>query len=169
MRAVVVYESLWGNTAAVARAIAEGIGSDARALSTAEAVGDALAGVDLLVAGAPAHYHLLPSAKSRATAATNPGELGPPDLSHPPMREWLAGLPRGRGKGHSAAFDTSIAGFWGGGATPRIRRGLNRAGYRPMMKSRDFIIETDTGMLREGELEQARAWGVQIAAAVRER
>ena len=35
MKAVVVYESLWGNTAAVARAIAEGIGPDAQALTNA--------------------------------------------------------------------------------------------------------------------------------------
>jgi flavodoxin len=40
MKAIVVYESHWGNTAAVARAIAEGIGPDARVLSTAEATGD---------------------------------------------------------------------------------------------------------------------------------
>ena len=33
MKAIVVYVSLWGNTAAVARAIAEGIGPEARALS----------------------------------------------------------------------------------------------------------------------------------------
>jgi len=36
----------------VARAIAEGIGPEARALSTTEATGAALAGVDLIVAGA---------------------------------------------------------------------------------------------------------------------
>ena len=30
MRAVVVYESLWGSTAAVARAIAEGLGAEAQ-------------------------------------------------------------------------------------------------------------------------------------------
>lgn len=35
MKAVVVYESLWGNTARIARATAEGIGPEARALSTA--------------------------------------------------------------------------------------------------------------------------------------
>ena len=35
MKAIVVYESMWGNTAAIARAIAEGIGPEARALSTA--------------------------------------------------------------------------------------------------------------------------------------
>ena len=34
---VVVYESLWGNTAAVADAIAEGLGPEAKVLSTAQA------------------------------------------------------------------------------------------------------------------------------------
>ena len=53
MNAIVVYESHWGNTAAVARAIAEGIGPAARALSTAEASAQAIDGVDLIVAGAP--------------------------------------------------------------------------------------------------------------------
>jgi hypothetical protein len=37
MKTIVVYESLWGNTAAIALAIAEGIGPEARAPSTAEA------------------------------------------------------------------------------------------------------------------------------------
>jgi flavorubredoxin len=44
MKAVVVYESLWGNTAEVARAIAEGIAPEARALSTAEATNEAITG-----------------------------------------------------------------------------------------------------------------------------
>ena len=53
MNAVVVYESHWGNTAAVARAIAEGIGPGARALTTDEATPAVLAEADLLVVGAP--------------------------------------------------------------------------------------------------------------------
>ena len=65
MKAVVVYESLWGNTAAVARAIAEGIGPEARALSTAEATGEAMTGVDLIVAGAPVLGFKLPTEKMR--------------------------------------------------------------------------------------------------------
>ena len=51
MKAIVVYESHWGNTAAIARAIAEGLGPEARALSTAEATGEAVAGADLIVRG----------------------------------------------------------------------------------------------------------------------
>src|SRR5665647_2453992 len=46
------YESLWGNTAAVARAIAEGLGPEARALTTAEATTDVVAGADVIVASA---------------------------------------------------------------------------------------------------------------------
>jgi len=37
MKAIVVFESLWGNTAAIARAIADGLGPAARALSAAAA------------------------------------------------------------------------------------------------------------------------------------
>jgi len=61
MKAVVVYESLWGNTAAVARAIADGIGPEAQALSTAEAIGEALTGVDLIIAGSPVLGFRLPT------------------------------------------------------------------------------------------------------------
>lgn len=94
MKAVVVYESLWGNTAATARAIARSLGPEARALSTAEATAEALAGADLIVAGAPVHSMSLPNDKSREWAPT--GNLGPeeapPDLSHPKMRARLWGV-----------------------------------------------------------------------------
>ena len=96
MKAVVVYESLWGNTAAVARAIAEGLGPGARALTTAEADEAALAGVDLIVAGAPVLGFKLSSEKMRAGVRANPGKApAPPDLSHPPLRARLDALPPG--------------------------------------------------------------------------
>ena len=53
MKAVVVYESHFGNTAAVARAIAEGIGADTPALNTDEATPEAIGDAELIVAGAP--------------------------------------------------------------------------------------------------------------------
>jgi flavodoxin len=61
VKVVVVYESFWGNTAAIARAVAEGFGPEACALSTAQAVAPALAGVDLIVAGSPVLGFQLPS------------------------------------------------------------------------------------------------------------
>ena len=60
MKAVVVYESHWGNTEAVARAIAEGIGPEARALNTDEATGPAVDGAELVVAGSPVMAFSLP-------------------------------------------------------------------------------------------------------------
>ena len=72
MNAVIVYESLWGNTAAVALAIVKGIGPQARVLSTAQATTDVLAGIDLLVAGAPILAFSLPIEKVREGIRANP-------------------------------------------------------------------------------------------------
>ena len=164
MRAVVVYESLWGNTAAVARAIAEGLGPDVRALSTAEASATVIAGADLIVAGAPVLAFSLPSDKMRQNLGANPGKApAPPDLSHPSMRSWLDALPKGHGR--SAAFETRI--WWSpGGATYGIVRGLERAGYRPLGRGKRFIVTGAYGPLRDGELERARLWGAELAKAM---
>ena len=73
MKAIVVYESHWGNTAAVAQAIAEGIGPEARALDTDAATGLALEGVDLIVAGSPVIAFALPREGMRAQIAGHQG------------------------------------------------------------------------------------------------
>jgi hypothetical protein len=164
MQAIVVYESLWGNTAAIARAIAGGIGPETRALSTAEASGTAIADADLIVAGAPVLAFALPSDKMRASLGADPGKAPtPPDLSHPSMRSWLDALPEGHGR--SAAFETRI--WWSpGGATAAIVHALERAGYRPVAKPRRFIVKGAYGPLRNGELERARLWGAALAQAM---
>ena len=164
MKAVVVYESLWGNTAAVARAIAEGIGPEAQALSTAEATAAAIADADLIVAGAPVLAFSLPSDRMRENLRANPGRAPtPPDLSHPSMRSWLDALPPGHGR--STAFETRI--WWSpGGATKAIVRGLERAGYRSVAKAHRFVVAGAYGPLRDGELERARLWGAELAKAM---
>jgi hypothetical protein len=161
MKAVVVYESLWGNTAAIARAIAEGIGPETRALSTSQATAAAIADADLVVAGAPLIAFSLPTDQMRANIAANPGRAPtPPDLEHPPMRAWLAALPAGHGC--AAAFETRI--WWSpGSAAKAILRGLERAGYRPLAKGQRFIVTGTYGPLRKGELERARQWGAELA------
>ena len=161
MKAVVVYESLWGNTAAIARAIAEGIGPAAHALATDEATADVIADADLIVAGAPVLGFSLPSDTIRNSIAT--GEKGAPtrpDLSHPSMRTWLATLPPGHGG--SAVFETRFR--WSpGGATGAIGSGLKRAGYRPLAKAQKFLVTGKYGPLADGELERARHWGETLA------
>ncbi len=164
MRAVVVYESLWGNTAAIARAIAEGIGPEAKALSTAEARAETVADADLIVAGAPVLGFRLPTEAMRQSVVTSERNApNPPDLSHPSMRSWLETLPPGHGR--SAAFETRI--WWSpAGATGAITDGLEDAGYPSMSKAHKFVVKGKYGPLRDGELERARQWGAELAKAM---
>jgi flavodoxin len=163
MKAVVVYESLWGNTAAIARAIAEGIGPDARALSTKEATGEAIAGADLIVAGSPLLGFSLPTEDMRENIRKTPGNGPAPDLSSPTMRSWLATVPKKAGR--SATFETRI--WWSpGSAAKTIGKALEAAGYAAAAKPERFIVTGRYGPLKDGELERARLWGVELAAAM---
>ena len=165
MKAVVVFESHWGNTAAIARAIAEGIGPEARALSTAEASNELIAGADLIVAGAPLLGFSLPTEgmlKSMgARAARDPVA---PDLSHPSMRRWLDALPKGACR--AASFETRI--WWSpGSAAKAILSRLKAAGYRPLAKAQRFIVQGKYGPLRDGELGRAKEWGTELASEMK--
>lgn len=164
MKALVVYESHWGNTAAAAKAIAEGIGHGARALTTDEADDQALANADLLVAGAPViAFGLATEGMRKQIIAGAESAPTPPDMSHPSLRSWLEALPKGRG--NAAAFETRI--WWSPrGATGSIERILKRAGYRPVSKPGRFIVQGAYGPLRDGELERARLWGAALGQAV---
>lgn len=164
MRVIVVYESHWGNTAAIARAIAAGIGSEAQALSTTDATNEIVAGVDLIVAGAPLLGFALPTEamlKSIASGAAN--DPTPPDVSHPGMRMWLDALPPGRGR--AAAFETRI--WWSpGSAAKAILKRLAAHGYVALAPAQKFIVEDKYGPLRAGEVERANAWGAALAQAM---
>ncbi len=164
MKAIVVYESHWGNTAAIARAITAGLGPGAAAVSTQEASDALVTGADLLVAGAPVLGFRLPSDGFLASLATNPGNPPTPaDFGGPARRSWPARLPAGRGGG--AAFETRL--WWSpGGATGAIVDGLMRAGYRSVDTPHRFVVKGKHGPLRDGELERARQWGAALALAL---
>jgi len=163
MKALVVYESVWGNTAAVAQAIAEGICSDARAVPTSEATAEVLADVDLLVAGAPLMGFTLPTEDTRKSIKGDKKHRdNPPDLSHPSMRSWLKTL---TGKsGFGAAFETRFSRSPGSSAK-RIEKALGAAGYLSVIQRERFIITGTYGPLKDGEIDRAREWGEMIADA----
>ncbi|WP_062464382.1 flavodoxin family protein [Demequina soli] len=168
---IVVYESLYGNTAAVAREIAAGLGEDARAMPTSEATPDVVAAARLVVAGAPVHALSLPTAKSRESARAKPQghERMAADLGHVAMREWLASLPRGARLG--AAFDTRVKGPLGHGAATAIATTLAADGYTLLDEPHGFTVHMHTSastpgaLLAAGEREAARAWGERLRAA----
>jgi flavodoxin len=160
MKAVVVYESHWGNTAKIARAVADGIGPGARVLNTDEADAAALAGADLVVAGAPVMAFGLPRDGVSAQLEKDTKAPVPADVSHPLMRTWLDTMPAG--KGWAAAFETRI--WWTPrGATGTIESKLSRAGYRRLARGERFLVNGGYGPLREGEEDRARRWGAELA------
>lgn len=163
MKAVVVYESLWGNTAAIARAVAEGLGPDARALTTDEATEPVVAEADLIVAGAPVIGFSLANDKTREGIGKSERDgPKPADTSHPSLRTWLASLPAGHAA--TAAFETRI--WWSPrGATGAIEKGLRHAGYATIAKAEKFVVDGKYGPLRDGEIERARQWGHELAVA----
>jgi hypothetical protein len=161
MKTVVVYESHWGNTEAISRAVAAGFGPGAEALTTDQASGTVVSDADLVVAGAPLIAFGLPSDKTRMGIAAESGKApSAPDLSHPSMSSWLDHLPQGEGR--SASFETRMR--WSpGGATGAIDRGLEAAGYRSVGEGRRFIVKGKYGPLHDGEIELARQWGAELA------
>ena len=161
---------MYGNTGVVARAIAEGIGPGAIAMSTAEATPAVVAAADLVVAGAPVHAMTLPSLKSRAKALASPIADGrvQANLDHPMMRDWLARLDHAQGS--AAAFDTRVRGPFGRGAAPAIAAGLTDAGFTLVAAPRGFYVDSVThdahpgALVRPGELAEALEWGRTLVA-----
>jgi len=164
MHAIVVYESVWGNTAAVARAIAEGFGPDAQAYQTDEVPQKELAAADLIVAGSPVFGFSLPTEAMRESILRSETDaITPPDLSHPSLRSWLDTLAAGHGR--SAAFETRI--WWSPrGATGAIEKRLGQCGYVPIAKAHKFVVRDKCGPLRDGELDRAREWGRELKQAL---
>src|SRR6516162_8654614 len=96
MKAVVVYESMYGNTHLVADAIAEGLRVEGEAVvvPVQEAVPELLAIADLFVVGGPTHVHAMSRATTRKAAvdaAQKPeNELTvDPDAEGPGLRDWF--------------------------------------------------------------------------------
>jgi hypothetical protein len=169
MRAVVVYESMFGNTHRVAGAIGDGI-AEVMAVTVAS-VSDATAalieGVDLVVVGGPTHVHGMSLARTRdqaqKMAADSGGELHlDDDAPGIGVREWLECLPAVDAM--AAAFDTrtNIPRLLSGAASGRIDHALRRRGLRVVATPMSFLVDT-SNHLESSELARARAWGIDIA------
>ena len=171
MRALVVYESMYGNTRVVASNIADGLRGtyEVTLVPVAAATADLIAQADLLVVGAPTHMHGLSTASSRqlarkAAAKPESGLTLDPDADGLALRDWLGELAGGHGL--AAAFDTRLAGapVLTGRASRGISRLLRRHGYRLIPPPESFVV-TKLNTLIDGEPSRARAWGEALAAA----
>jgi flavodoxin len=162
MRSVVVYESMYGNTEAIARAIAAGLAAygQAEAVVVDDADRAAIDEVDLLVVGTPTHAWGLPRERTWESdgAGARRGRL---------VRDWLTGVSDGRGR-PAAAFATRLdkSRILTGSAAGGIARRLRRRGWATTQTPASFRVTGGEGPLRVGEVDRARAWGEQLGSAV---
>jgi hypothetical protein len=161
MRAVVVYESTYGNTRHVAEAIAEGLGNSA----TVDVVPVSSAGnvnfsdLDLLVVGAPTHVH----EGGGDTGGTVGDDLVlEPGVTVVGIREWLTSQ-RGA-KGRAATFDTRIEGTTviTEPASQRLAALFSDSQFDLVAGPESFLVDDDA-RLQPGEEDRARQWGDTLA------
>ncbi|MFC0678724.1 hypothetical protein ACFFGH_12820 [Lysobacter korlensis] len=173
MRALVVYESMFGTTRELSEAIAAGLkrSLDVRLCRADEVQTEDASAAELLVAGGPAHSQSSATPASRQEAAVwgeDPATGLRVDLTEMTTgpREWfdeLESVP-----GLFAAFDarTDIPKLLTGAASVRIGRELRLRGSTPVVPPESFLL-TRSGGLKSGEAERARWWGEQVAEAAR--
>ena len=169
MRAVVVYESMFGNTHEVAEQIATGLRPrfDVAVLPVGDAIGQILTDLDLLVVGGPTHAHGMSRHSTRAAAVSQAGD--DPDLDAEPgadgpgLREWFHGLPPDHGT-PAAAFDTRFdaAPLLTGRAAKVIAKQLDHHGFDVVAEPVSFLIDKQNHLMA-GQAELARAWATSLA------
>jgi len=143
VKALVVYDSQYGNTERIAQAVGEAIGSQVVRVddvSPAE-----LKEFDLLIVGSPTHGGwYTPGVKGLLEAL-------------PPLRGFKV-----------AAFDTRTASIWNrllpfGYAAPRIAGKLEGNGGSLLAPPEGFVVLGVEGPLKDGELERAASWARGLA------
>jgi hypothetical protein len=166
MDALVVYESMYGNTKQIAEAVAEGLASRVRAevIEVGSAPAHVGPDVGLLVAGGPTHAFAMSRASTRRSAAEHATE--PLVSLGDGVREWLSTLRTSLARLGCAAFDTRIAKpRMPGSAARGIAKRLRRLGIGAVAPAQSFYVTGGQGPLVEGELERARQWGERLAAS----
>jgi flavodoxin len=155
MKTLVVYDSVFGNTEKVARAIAGELGSESKLeiLRAGNVTPVQLAGLDLLVVGSPTRGFRPTEAVTNLLKRVRPNALGGMKV---------------------AAFDTrfkadelksTVTRFvvkTGGYAAKRIADQLKKAGGNLIVPPEGFYVEDTEGPLKAGELERAAAWAKDL-------
>ena len=164
MKALVVYESMFGNTRAVAEAVADGLSAtmqvDLREVTEAPpAVPEDVA---LIVLGGPTHAFSLSRASTRAEAIKQGATHGSEKVG---LREWLAHLERGPHSQMVATFDTRSdkVRHLPGSAAKKAARVTRAQGY-PRAEKESFYVADTAGPLDPGELDRAKEWGARLGA-----
>jgi hypothetical protein len=172
MRAVVVYESMYGNTHLVADAIGAGLDTavDVWVVPVSEAAPAILDGAGLVVVGGPTHVHGMSRESTRKAAVEAAGKPASPlnlepDAEGPGLREWFASLGHYRVK--AAAFDTRMhaPATLTGRASKGVARLLRAHGFEVIAEPESFLV-TKQDRLEPDETARAREWGIKLATSI---
>jgi flavodoxin I len=147
MKTLVIYDSLYGNTENVAKAMAEALGKEAKAVGVGQVKAADLKDYPYVLIGSPTQG-------GRPTKA---------------MQAFLEGLKEDDLTGKRfAAFDTRFKGIVKvfGYAAPRIEKSLKQKRANCTAQPQGFFVEKTKGPLAEGELDRAGTWAKAIIAGV---
>jgi sulfite reductase alpha subunit-like flavoprotein len=165
-QALVVYESMFGNTERIARAVADGLRECGLEVTCTD-VRDTQLGspvrADLLVMGAPTHGFSLSRPRTRADAVR---QGAPADHAEVGLREWL-GQSRPDPSANAlpaAVFDTRVSKARLLPAAARKAAKLARQhGFHLIGPPGAFTVDDTPGPLNTGETERATRWAEDIA------
>jgi flavodoxin len=152
MNALLIYDSMFGNTEKIALAVAEGMGPDTKTVRATDLNPDDLVDLDVLVIGSPVHG---------GRASEN-------------MLRFFETLKKDSLKDVKvAAFDTrfeknthglglkmvmNMIGF----AAGKILNTLENKGAKHILDPEGFFVMDKEGPLKEGEIDRAKLWGKSI-------
>jgi flavodoxin len=157
MKAMVVYDSAFGNTEKVAQAIGQALGSaeDVETVRVANARPEQLAGLELLIVGSPTQkFSPLPAITDFLKAIPNDG------LKGIKVAAFDTRIPQSKiDEIRILAFFVKIFGY---AAKPIADRLVKKGGELGASPEGFYVADTE-GPLLEGELERAAEWAGRIA------
>jgi hypothetical protein len=172
LRALVVYESMFGNTEKVAGAITHGLqleDVDCGLVEAGSAPATLPEDLDLLVVGGPTHGFSMSRASTRAEAVQ---KGAPAERVAVGIREWLEAVALDPDRRPLVAtFDTRVTKVrWipraAGTSAARVAR---RRGLETVTRPVGFLVDEVRGPLLEHELERAVAWGRRLGTELANR
>jgi hypothetical protein len=165
MRVVVVVESHWGNTEQVAERIAEGLREggvgEVELLAPQHAPPVVPEDTGLLLVGGPTHAFSMTREKTRADAH----QRGATSPVGPGIRDWVDASEPVPGLA-VRTFDTRVR-HVPGSAAKSAAKALHKHGWDAAQAGESFFVTGQEGPLADGELDRARAWGLELAGRTR--
>jgi flavodoxin I len=148
MKAIVIYDSQYGNTEQIAKAFGSGFGEEAKVVRVGDVKVEDIAPYHFVVIGSPTQ-----GGRETVAVKTFLGKLTGAALQEKRL----------------AAFDTRLKSAWVkmfGYAAPRIEAAIKKKGGNTTAQPQGFYVKGRQGPLLDGELERATTWAKAIAAGM---